>query len=159
MIAVISTIIAFLSSMLPLIFQGASKWMDVKKELQIKQMEHKLASEQLQAQRENFANQAKLADIIATLREGESLRSHDDSLTGEGFVGVLRALVRPIVTYLLLSLWGAVKFISLYKLMYVQNMAIADAVPLLLDENTQALIGAVFGFWFGSRMLEKGGYK
>jgi hypothetical protein len=43
--------------------------------------------------------------------------------------------------------------------MYVQNMAIADAVPLLLDENTQALIGAVFGFWFGSRMLEKGGYK
>jgi hypothetical protein len=159
MIATISALVAFLSSMLPLVFKTATNWMDIKKEIKLKELEFALARQNLELQAQNINAQAKLADLIATLREGESLRQHDDSIDGHGFIGALRSLVRPLVTYALLGLWASVKFGALYQLIFMQGTPVLDALPLILDDNTNALIGAVFGFWFGGRMLEKRGWN
>jgi len=105
-------------------------------------------------------------DIInaqADAFEGESLRRHDSSIDSEGFIGALRASVRPIITYLFFFLFIFVKIMTVYTFINSgtsgdwlgDSLAWAEIYPLIWDNETQAIFGAVIGFWFGSRVMEK----
>lgn len=145
---VLSMLTGGLLNILPLIVQLFSKWMDNKKEIRIKELENELASKQID-------KEIALADIIERMREGESLRSHDASLTGSGFVNGLRRSVRPVLTYMFFALFCIVKGVGIYHVVTVGGIPVLEAIPILWDESTQAIFGGIMGFWFGGRAIEK----
>lgn len=148
MITLLSLIASGLINVLPLFFKLMEGWMTVKKEIRIRELEIDLA-------RQNIAAKKDLAEIAAKLREGESLRDHDSSLDGKGFIGGLRASVRPVITYTFFLLFFVVKSIAIYQLVVVGNVPFVNALPLIWDESTQAIFGAICGFWFGGRVMDK----
>lgn len=104
-----------------------------------------------------------IIDARADAFEGESLRKHDSSLDGKGVIGGLRASVRPVITYLFFLTFVLVKFMTIYTFMQSgaagdwlgSAIAWTDVYPLIWDDNTQGIFGAIMGFWFGSRTIEK----
>lgn len=148
MIAILSLLIGGLVNVLPLILNLFGKYMDVKKEIKISELEYELA-------KANVQKELDLANIIERMREGESLRSHDASLTGSGFVNGLRRSVRPVITYMFFALFMVVKGVGIYHVVWVGGISLNEALPLLWDESTQAIFGGICGFWFGSRAIEK----
>ena len=110
-----------------------------------------------------------IIDVRADAAEGDSLRRHDSNLDGKGFIGALRASVRPIITYLFFFLFVAVKLIAVWAFVntsgngdwLADSIAWTDIYPIIWDVNTHGIFGAIMGFWFGSRTIEKlkGYYK
>lgn len=152
MIALLTLIASGLINVLPMFINLFNGWMNIKKEIKLRELEIDLAKTNIQAKKD-------LADIAASLREGNSVRDHDSSLDDTGFVGGLRASVRPVITYSFFLLFMVIKGISIYQLVVVGNIPAVEALPLIWDENTQAIFGAILGFWFGSRAIEKFGYR
>lgn len=152
MITLLSLIASGLINVLPLFFKLFDSWMNVKKEIRIRELDIDLA-------KTNIAAKKDLAEIAAQLREGESLRTHDSALDSKGFIGGLRASVRPVITYSFFLLFLVVKSVTIYHLVIVGNVPFVEALPLIWDENTQAIFGAIVGFWFGGRAIEKYGTK
>ena len=66
----------------------------------------------------------------------------------------LRASVRPVVAYLLIASFIAIKIASLYALIS-EGMPVVDALPLIADDQYSALVGAVIAFYFGQRSLAR----
>jgi len=93
-------------------------------------------------------------EVQADIAESKALYKHD-ARVGIGWVDGLRASVRPIITYAFFMLFAAVKGSGLYMLIVVEGLLIAEALPRIWDEETQALFAAVMSFWFGSRALSK----
>ena len=95
-----------------------------------------------------------LEEAKADAQEGQSLRQHDSTLDGGKFINALRASIRPVITYIFFALFVAIKVSAAY----VMISAGAD-IPTMLnavwDEETIALFGAIMGFWFGSRTIER----
>ena len=71
-----------------------------------------------------------------------------------GFAAGLSASVRPVITYLFFGLFLAVKAVILLKAME-SGADWKDAVPLMFDNETQALFSAIIAFWFGQRSVNK----
>ena len=156
MLTILATLVGGLTGILP----GVLEFFNTKLRLQYDYERAKLKMDVLRLQ-------AKLeTDIINTQAdafEGESLRRHDSSITPKGFIGVLRASVRPVITYLFFFLFVFVKFITVYTFINSgmagdwlgNSLAWENIYPLIWDGETQAIFGAVLGFWFGSRIMEK----
>lgn len=86
------------------------------------------------------------------VNEGESLREHDLLVGDNQYVNILRASVRPVLTYFFFLLFVLVKIATLYL------MAQAGADPFEIlnavwDPFTISIFGAVIGFWFGARSM------
>lgn len=105
---------------------------------------------------------AQLQIDIADANEGNSLRDHDSTLGGKGFVNGLRATIRPFITYGFFGLFLFVKIATAYVFytavdgdIMSSTVAWNDFVPLIWTNEDQAIFGAVIGFWFGGRIIEK----
>ncbi len=95
-------------------------------------------------------------EVNADIAESNALYKHDAALGGSSrWVDGLRASVRPLITYAFFILFAAVKGSGLYLLIVVEGLLIAEALPRIWDEETQALFAAVMSFWFGNRTLSK----
>lgn len=155
MLTALTAIIAFLSNVLPLGMKVYERKLDLDKEIALKKLEAEIVSKQLDAAARNLETQVRIADVLATMREGESLRSHDAALQPTGVVNTVRSLVRPIITFVLFGYWLVVKGYMLYFFVYVERIPFITASQALLDAETMGLVAAVFGFWFSARVTEK----
>ena len=127
-----------------------------------KELEHKLELEkfqmqqsmQLEAMKMGKQIDATIEDTRATISEGQSLRDHDLKLNTGGILGAFKSAVRPFITYVFFLTFIAIKG---YAFWYALNsgMDVTIALQFIWDENTQAIFGAIMGFWFGARTIEK----
>ena len=156
MLSLIATLVGAITGILPGILDFFNKKME---------LEYDFARHSLQMELIKFRAEKEM-DIISTqadVFEGESVRQHDASLDTRGFIGFIRASVRPFITYMFFFLFVFVKVITVITFINSGTsqdwlgdaMAWNTLYPLIWDEETQAIFGAVIGFWFGSRAVQK----
>jgi hypothetical protein len=101
--------------------------------------------------------QIDVANVNADIGEGKSLYANDEHFSGGVFWEAFRASVRPVLTYAFFFIFVFVKVSAVVVLMRA-GLQVTDALPIIWDENTQAIFGAIMGFYFGSRTLERFGF-
>lgn len=148
MLTVLSLIITGLVSNLPLLIKLFDRRQELKHELEAEKIRHRYRMAEMEFEQD-------VAASVAAFREGESLRRHDMAFSDGGFFDTLRASIRPIITYLFFGLFLAVKGSIIYNLFVVEGIDVVNGFKILWDEPTQAMFGAIMGFWFGGRMIEK----
>lgn len=157
---IVETLLGTLAGGLTSILPGILSWLqrrdELKHEQKLAEIRYKLSSEQAKME----------VDIInarADAFEGESLRRHDASLDGTGFISALRRSVRPVITYLFFFLFVFVKAVAILAALRTtgtqdwlgEALLWNDMIPLIWDDQTSAIFGAIIGFWFGGRAIEK----
>lgn len=156
MLTILATLIGGITGILPGILDIVDKRLELKYEFE-------KAKLQMEIYRFRAEKEIDIVNAQADAFEGESLRRHDTSIDTKGFIGFLRASVRPVITYLFFLLFVFVKVITVYTFINSGNagdwlgnaLAWETVYPLIWDIETQSIFGAVIGFWFGSRTMEK----
>lgn len=153
---ILGTLVGGLTSFLPGVLNFFMKREELKYAKEMAAMEHETV--RLRTEKE-----IEVINVRADANEGESLRRHDSSIDGAGFIGALRASVRPVITYMFFLGFIFVKVIAVW--VFIESgtagdwlgsaMAWTDIYPIIWDDNTQGIFGAIMGFWFGSRTIEK----
>jgi len=103
-------------------------------------------------------SELKLAelDAEADIAETKGLYAHDTALAAKGgWVAGLQASVRPVITYLFMLAFLAVKAGMIYSLIGNQGIDWTTALDVAWDAETQALFAAIMSFWFGNRAMGK----
>ena len=95
-------------------------------------------------------------DAEADIAETKGLYAHDTELARRGgWVVGLQASVRPVITYLFMAAFLAVKGGMVYSLIFMQNVDWVIALEVTWDQESQALFAAIMSFWFGGRAMSK----
>jgi len=98
----------------------------------------------------------KELDAEADIAETKGLYAHDTELAKRGgWVVGLQASVRPVITYLFMIAFLAVKGGMIYSLISNQGIDWTIALEVSWDAETQALFAAIMSFWFGARGMSK----
>lgn len=150
LLTVIATLLGAVSNILPAIVALLQKKNDQAHEVEMAKLN--MQAIQLQAQ-----NTIDVANVNADIGESNALYANDASLSDNGFWAGVRASVRPVLTYIFFGLFLSVKISALVVILN-SGLNIVDAMPILWDDNTQAIFGAIVGFWFGARTLERFGF-
>ena len=147
LLALLSPLLGALVNWVPSVLNMFAKAQDHKHEIALTKL--KLDASVQAAQLGIDLEEAK-ADAV----EGQSLRDHDSKLDGGSFINALRASIRPVITYVFFFLFVIIKISAATVMMYS-----GDSIPVMLaavwDQETIALFGAIMGFWFGSRTIER----
>jgi hypothetical protein len=148
-ITILGSALGFATSAIPRIFDMVDEWQDRKHELSMVDRQMEMAKIKHEQRLEEINVQADIAETTAIYK-------HDSTFQTGGFIGGLRASVRPVVTYVLLLLWCFTKVSALYVLINLEGMMIAEAWPFVWSEETDgAIFAAVLSFWFGSRAMQR----
>ena len=147
MLTLLGSLLGFATSFAPKIFDFFQERAD---------RAHELAMIDRQMEQMKLGSQLKLEEINAQadIAQAKAIYRHDAALKSTGFVSNLRASVRPVVAYLLIASFIAIKIASLYALIS-EGMPVVDALPLIADDQYSALVGAVIAFYFGQRSLAR----
>ena len=148
MITIIGSLIGFGTSMLPRAFDMFQDWQDRKQELEIMDRQIKMAEMRHTQKLEQLNVQADIAESTA-------IDKHARKMKNDGWVGSLRASVRPILTYLFFAVFAIVKGAALYAAIAYDHQDPVTAISLLWDEETAGIFSAIIAFWFGSRTLAR----
>ena len=148
MITLLGSLIGFAGSALPKVFDMVDDWQNRKHELA-------MMDRQIEAAKLAHTQKIEALNIEADISESKSLYKHDQSMKSTGFMGGLRASVRPVLTYLFFTLFALIKGTALYGLIYTNGVDWELAVMTLWDEETQGIFAAIISFWFGSRALQR----
>ena len=148
MLTIIGSLIGFGTSALPRVFDMFDEWQDRKHEKEM----HALNIDAAKVQSE-----LKLTEIEAhaDIQEAKSIYKHDQSLKDTGWVGTLRASVRPIISYLLLLLYMSCKAVQLWAFTVIDGGLLVEAAAIIYTEYDQAMLSCVISFWFGARHFQK----
>lgn len=157
---IVESLLGIISGGMTSIVPGILHWLQRKDELQ---HEQKLAEIRYKLADKESELQIGVINARADAFEGESLRRHDANIDGHGFIGALRSSVRPIITYLFFFLFVFVKVVAVIAAIQTSNtgdwlgnaILWSDLMPLIWDEQTAAIFGAIMGFWFGGRAIDK----
>jgi hypothetical protein len=147
LLALLSPLLGAMVNLLPSIVGLFEKAQDYKHEVELTKLKMDAA---VQAAQLNI----DLEEAKADAGEGESLRRHDMSLDGGKFINALRASIRPVITYVFFILFVAIK-VSAAWVMIKTGADIPTMLQAVWDQETVALFGAITGFWFGSRTIER----
>ena len=147
MIALVSAILGFLTSMLPALIKIFEKKQDYKHELELKRLE-------IEAAREGIALQTRMEQIKALIEQNRAIYTHDSLINGNSFINNLRASVRPVLTYSFFIVFCIIKLISLAAGISI-SLPLDKLVALVWDDYTATIFSAIISFWFGSRLWEK----
>lgn len=139
-IAGLSTLMGFVSGLLPNIMKHYETRMQQKHDLEVLKTQIEAAKTGVQ--------------LEAEFNDGESAREHDNTLVPDSPLETLRASVRPVITYLFFFLFMAIKLAAVF-LMFRQGSNIVEIYNTVWDTYTMAIFGSVIGFWFGSRYMDK----
>lgn len=155
MSVIVSTILGAITSVLP---EALRIW-GRKQELDHERALFDLRIKEFAAKSEY---QMGVEEVRADAIEGKSLRDHDSKLDGGYFINRLRASVRPVITYLFFGTFLFVKAVGIYLIFqgnsndYISLAYAWDSIyGVIWGPDEQALFGAIIGFWFGSRAIEK----
>lgn len=149
-LTLLSPFLGILGSLLPAIVRIFER----KQELKFQTETLKL---QMEAAVQNAQVQIAIEDAKADVADAESVRSYDNNVDGGKFINALRSSIRPVITYVFFITFIAIKACVIY-VMVNQGASMTEMLKAVWDQDTMALFGAVMGFWFGTRMLEKAGY-
>ncbi len=160
MFTLFTTIVSFLTAGVPKVLDFFQDKGDKKHELE---MAHLQLTRELELQKAGLASQVKIEEIKydeiqtqAASSEREALYQHDIEI-GKGastWAINARAMVRPIVTYILLLL---LVFIEVGGFIYATQTGVPFPVAIdkLWDEDMKIVWASVLSFWFGSRAFAK----
>jgi hypothetical protein len=146
-ITLVSTIIGFLASLLPALVKMFEKKQDYKHEIELRRIE-------IEAAKEGIALHTRLEQIKAVIEQNRSIYAHDQSIDGNNTINLLRASVRPVLTYSFFILFVFIKLVALASGV-IEGLAIDALLGLIWDEYTASIFGSIIAFWFGSRLWEK----
>jgi hypothetical protein len=140
----IGLLIGFLSSALPHLFDFFKEKQDNEHELNMLDMQIKLAQANASIKMQEIAANADIAEITAI--------HQPQVVIGVKWIDGLIGSVRPVVTYLYFLLYGGLKIFSIY-----QNgvQGLVDTPWLYWTEIDAETWSAIISFWFGSRAFEK----
>ena len=150
LITLLSPFLGILGSLLP----SVVRFFERKQELKYQIESTKL---QMEAAVQNAQVQIAIEDAKADVADAESVRSYDNNIDGGKFINALRSSIRPVITYVFFITFIVIKT-AVIVVMIKQNASMVEMIKAVWDQDTMALFGAVMGFWFGSRILEKTGY-
>jgi hypothetical protein len=147
-LSLISTILGLLSSFVP-------NLVDLLKQRQSNAFTLEMEKLKLEAAK-NADKYKAISDYIkADVAEGQSLRDHDSSLVTDGtIISALRASVRPVITYTLFAIFCGIKILGT-ALMVSSGAPVKEIMDVIWDSQTVGFFGAIIGFWFGARSIEK----
>lgn len=129
--------------------------------------QHELSMFDRQCKLEEQRGAQKLAEIGATREAAidtgvvESFKAAIDQQTemvkaAGGWVASLSASVRPVMTYYILALYGAVKTAVIVS--YAQSgMTLVQILPMVWGVDDMALLSGVVNYWILDRTLAKRG--
>jgi len=93
-------------------------------------------------------------DIRADISEIDNLYDHDRSISGGKFMDFIRASVRPVITYCFFALFVWTEF-TVMNYLLSQGADALEIADYVWDSEVMSLFGAVMGFWFGGRQIDK----
>jgi len=146
--SIISSLVGFAGSALPTI-------VDIHKQKTANMHTAEMKKLDLQALEKGVALELKTYETKAADKEHERLIAHDTSMSNDsGFFGGLRKSVRPVITYMFMGLFTAMKVALIIEIVGSGDTLLA-AMDVVWDPETQAIFAAVISFWFGNRAFEK----
>ena len=148
LIGVLPAILGALAGMVPAIVQLFTMKADNAFKLE-------MARIQLQGQKDNTALQVDLAGAQADIRQADRIYDFGAGLSGIKWVDALAVFIRPFLTLAFFCIWS---LMELFLFVYAVNTGydLGQLVKLLWPQETQAMFGAIIGFWFGDRMMHRG---
>lgn len=157
MIALLSTLIGFLSSMAPEIIGYVKDKGDKKHELDMMTKQAELGLKQAEATKET----AQVHAVADAFKEAQQSYRAEIKAAKDSWVAAYAATVRPTVTYFFFFLYTIVK---IKILLYALTTLNADAMPWQIDtamkqmwtEEDVVIFSWVLGFWFGGRVTKRG---
>jgi hypothetical protein len=169
MLSLISTVLGLLTSGLPKLLEFFQAKADQKHEMALARIQNE---KELAMAAQGFAAQAKIEEIRteqvamqtqAQMAQAEAemtkgAQDHDKAIMAKASTWVVNfnGLVRPSVTFIfVLELVG----INVFLCFYLWNNAglitdfesLMKYVDVIFSEDEMAMLGAIIGFWFGSR--------
>jgi hypothetical protein len=156
MIAFLSALLGFGSSILPEFFKLAQDKRDKAHELALLERQAALEATRSAADLEKTIELALGAQATAVQ---ESYRADMQANQGS-WVAAYSASVRPTITYAFFLLYALVKFSQFWLLMHPSlpwqtTQTIAQALAAIWTDEDVAIFAAVVAFWFGDRMLRR----
>ena len=145
LLGLLSTLVGFISSVLPSLVSYWSTKQRYQYEIEITKL-------RIQALREGVDPTKLAADIAALVAEGKSIRLHDSYITSNEYINILRASVRPLLTYLFFFLFIGIKAAAA-TLLFQQGYDAIKVLEVIWDDYTVSIFGAIVGFWFGTRSM------
>jgi len=152
MISLLGSLLGFGTSFLPSVLGYFEKKAKFKQELLLLEARAKYAEQMSKYKIQELDAEADIAEAKAIYAHAEQLSKNNSSK----FISALQASVRPVITYLLFSVFAFVKVTQV--IMAVQGGEdVLQGVVAAWDLETQAMFSAVIAFWFGNRMLKRNG--
>lgn len=136
MIALLGSLLGFISGAVPDIFKIFQDKRD---------KEHELEILKLQMEQQAQGHAEKLAEIDATADVAEQAAIYKTYSTGIGWVDALNGTVRPVIAYAFFLLYSVVKVLQFHNGLNWQ----------LWTEEDQVIFATVISFYFGSRAMQK----
>lgn len=148
MLTLLGSLLGFATSFAPKIFDFFQERAD---------RAHELAMIDRQMEQMRLGGELRLQEINAQadIAQAKAIYRHDSSIKSATWVDNLRGSVRPIITYLLVVTFIAIKGAGLYALIVIEGIAIYQALPAIGDDQFNAMLAAVISFWFGSRAMNR----
>ena len=149
MISLLGSLLGFGTSFLPSVLGYFEKKAKFKQELLLLEARAKYAEQMSKYKIQELDAEADIAEAKAIYAHAEQLSKNNSSK----FISALQASVRPVITYLLFSVFAFVKVTQV--IMAVQGGEdVLQGVVAAWDLETQAMFSAVIAFWFGNRMMK-----
>ena len=149
MLTLLGSLLGFGTSIVPEI-------LGIFKQRQANQQELKMLEAKAQYAAQLSSLKLQELDAEADIAETKGLYAHDTALAARGgWVVGLQASVRPVITYLFMGAFLAVKGGMVYALIFMQGVDWSSALGVTWDDETQALFAAIMSFWFGNRAMGK----
>ena len=160
MISILSGILGFATSGLPSVLKFFEQKGDNAHEQAMAQLEMERS---LAMAEKGFASQEKIEEFKTDQVEMETyaeervaLYKHDEKHAQNASTWVinLRASVRPIITYIFVSIF---LFADIAGLWWAINTGVdfETAMNIVISTEEMAIISSIIGFWFGSRHWDK----
>ena len=160
MLSILSGILGFATSGLPSVLKFFEQKGDNAHEQAMAQLEMERS---LAMAEKGFASQEKIEEFKTNQVEMETyaeervaLYKHDEKHAQNASTWVinLRASVRPIITYIFVSIF---LFADIAGLWWAINTGVdfETAMNIVISTEEMAIISSIIGFWFGSRHWDK----
>ena len=156
MLSMLSGILGFATSGLP----NVLKWVQEKGNQKQEQEMARLATERsLAMAAKGFASQEKIEEsktdqvnMQTYAQERTDLYKHDTGMAENASQWVinLRSSVRPIITYVFISL---LLFVDIAGMIWAikSGVEFETAMDIVFSDEEMAIVASIIGFWFGSR--------
>lgn len=145
MIAAISAILGFLSTVAPLAIQYFSLKENNAQAIRLEELRQ-------QGAREKVAGEVDIANVQADIEQGKHIYDFGSGSSGYKFIDAFAVSIRPYVTWVFFHFYLLMKA-ALFVYGVNKGFDLGQLVKLLWDETDSALFGAIMGFWFGNRVI------